>query len=172
MPSNLAEFAADYAYPKIEVQKKDRALARLMLSNIGDDDSEASSVALYLYGSVVTATTDPEISKAFRDVLAVERTHLEVFCNLAYRFGADPRLWRPVQQSVGGEKMVYWSPSRLHYATEVQTILENAIALERAQIKKYEKEIAAISEDSLILLLRRIILDEQMHIEMFRGLLK
>ncbi len=168
MPLQLPAYYTDVPYPVLRVEAKHPAYARIMLGNIGEQSSEASAYALYLYDHIITAA-EPEISEAFRAVMEAEKKHLELFSNAAFQLGADPRLW-----SVTGtaqQPMRYWSPGQLSYTANTKALLQNALALERATIAKYERQTQEIKDDSILLLLRRILLDESLHVEIFRALL-
>ena len=158
----------DFPYPAIRVEAKNPAYARMMLSNIGEQSSEMSSYALYLYNYTITVS-EPEISESFRAVMDAERKHLELFCNAAFQLGADPRLWAVTGNAA--QPMRYWSPAQLTYTANTKALLQNALALERATIAKYERQTQEIRDDGLLFLLRRILLDESMHVEIFRALL-
>ena len=157
-----------FPYPAVRVEAKNPAYARVMLGNIGDQSSEMSSYALYLYNQTITRA-EPELTEAFRVVAEVERKHLELLSDAAFQLGADPRLWA-VTGNVA-QPMRYWSPGLLSYTANTRAMLQNALALERATIAKYERQTQEIRDDGILLLLRRILLDESMHVEIFRSLL-
>jgi bacterioferritin len=178
MPTNLSEYLAELPYPDIQIETKNPVYARMMLSNLGDANSETSSFALYLYDHVVTAA-QPEISETFRLIMEAEARHMRMFSHAAFQLGANPRLWtvpgplRNPQASRGGMSQAaqYWSASQLHYSLDTRVLLNNALALERATIEKYESQAREIKDDALLLMLRRVLLDESMHVEMFRSLM-
>jgi len=157
-----------FPYPNLRVEAKNPAYARVMLGNIGDQSSEMSSYALYLYNQTITRA-EPELTEAFRVVAEVERKHLELLSDAAFQLGADPRLWA-VTGNVA-QPMRYWSPGLLSYTANTRAMLQNALALERATIAKYERQTQEIRDDGILLLLRRILLDESMHVDIFRSLL-
>ncbi|MDR2647086.1 MAG: ferritin-like domain-containing protein [Oscillospiraceae bacterium] len=167
---DLSDFIADFSYPEIGSPKKNQTYARMILNDCGGMVSEMSSYALYEYDAVITRG-DELLSPAFQQIRNTERKHLEIFLELAFALGADPRLWEvsPQPQST---KMRYWSPSRLPYAANTKVMLQNAIALERASIAVYEKQLNEIKDESVQNILRRILIDEQMHMSLFRALLE
>jgi len=168
MPQDYLSSLAQLPYPAVRAEAKNPAYARIMLGNLGDQCSEASSYALYLYNHTITAA-DTALSEAFRAVATVERQHLELLCDAAFQLGADPRLWAVTGNAA--QPMRYWSPGLLSYTANSRAMLQNALALERATIAKYERQTQEIRDDGILLLLRRILLDESMHVELFRSLL-
>ena len=168
MPQDYLTSLTQFPYPAVRVEAKNPAYARVMLGNIGDQSSEMSSYALYLYNQTITAA-DPTLTNAFRAVTEAERKHLELFCDAAFQLGADPRLWSVTGSAA--QPMRYWSPGLLTYTANPRAMVQNALALERATIAKYERQTQEIRDDGILLLLRRILLDESMHVEIFRTLL-
>ncbi|MDR1464663.1 MAG: rubrerythrin family protein [Oscillospiraceae bacterium] len=166
---NLREFHSDHPYPETTVAGKNPAYARAMLSNCAGRNSEMSAVALYFYDHIITER-DALLSSAFRAIMKVEMVHLELFEKLALHLGADPRLWEA--QTVPQPRMNYWSPARLPYATNRKLILQNALAAERAAIAIYERQQKEIQDEGVVNVLRRVLLDEQLHVELFRALLE
>jgi len=157
-----------FPYPAVRVEARNPAYARVMLGNLGDQCSEASAYALYLYNHTITAA-DPALSEVFRAVAEVERRHLELLSDAAFQLGADPRMW--AVSGKAAQPMRYWSPGLLSYTANTRAMLHNALVLERATIAKYERQAQEIRDDGILLLLRRILLDESMHVEIFRSLL-
>jgi len=170
MAQDFLSTLAGFPYPAVRVEAKNPAYARIMLGNIGDQNSETTSFALYLYNQVITSTSaDQGLTIAFQAVAEAERKHLELLSQAAFQLGADPRMWA-VTGNVA-QPMRYWSPGLLTYTANTRAMLQNALALERATIAKYERQTQEIRDDGILLLLRRILLDESMHVEIFRVLL-
>ena len=168
MAQDFLSTLTSFPYPAVRVEAKNPAYARIMLGNIGDQNSETTSFALYLYNQTITLA-EPEMSAAFQAVTEAERKHLELLSNAAFQLGADPRMWA-VTGNVA-QPMRYWSPGLLTYTANPRAMLQNALALERATIAKYERQTQEIRDDGILLLLRRILLDESMHVEIFRAML-
>ncbi|MDR2753811.1 MAG: rubrerythrin family protein [Oscillospiraceae bacterium] len=152
-------------YPAVKTAGPNIAYARMMLRNIGSRNSETSSCMLYLYDRAVT-TAYPEISNVFEQIMHTEEIHLDLFSQAAFQLGADPRAWY-----VPGGRAQYWSPAALRYTTVLRPLLQNALALERATIAEYELQIQKTQDEGLLQLLRRVLLDESMHVEIFRSLI-
>jgi len=168
MAQDFLATLTSFPYPAVRAEAKNPAYARIMLGNIGDQNSETTSFALYLYNQTITQA-EPELTAAFQAVAEVERKHLELLSLAAFQLGADPRMWA-VTGNVS-QPMRYWSPGLLTYTANPRAMLQNALALERATIAKYERQTQEIRDDGVLLLLRRILLDESMHVEIFRALL-
>ncbi|MDR2525744.1 MAG: rubrerythrin family protein [Oscillospiraceae bacterium] len=165
MTTEFSAFNADYPYPEVTPNGKNAAHARALLHNCAGEASEATSAMLYMYDGIVLEK-NAEIARAFRQITATERKHLELFAALAFALGADPRLWTAAQ---GGLR--YWTPRSIPYTVAPRRALENALALEYVTIARYERQAREIRDEGVQLLLRRVLLDEQLHVELFRSLL-
>ena len=106
-----------------------------------------------------------EVSDCFYHINMVEMHHLKMYGELALRLGADPRLW-----SWQNRQRVYWTPGYNQYPREIKTLLTNAITGEKAAIRKYQSQAESIEDPHIVALLKRIILDEELHVEILTGL--
>ncbi len=158
-------YAHPAPYPPVQVSAQNPAYARQMLSNIGSANSEMSAISLYLYNAQVTGCAFEEISSCFYQIGMVEMHHLDIFGKLALKLGADPRLW-----SWQNRQRVYWTPGFNQYPREIKALLTNAITGEKAAIRKYQSQIACIEDPDIVANLKRILLDEELHVEIFTGL--
>lgn len=149
-------------YPPIQVAGKNREYATAMLSNVGGSNSEMSAVSLYFYNNLIT---ENEIAQAFHQISIVEMHHLKIFGKLALELGADPRLWERKRN------MVWWTPSYNKYPTQLKVLLQNSLQGELAAIEKYERQASVIKDENIVENLHRIILDEQIHVEIFKEML-
>lgn len=158
-------FASQAPYPPIEVDAPNAVYAMEMLSNIGDCNSEMSAISLYFYNSIISKHPYDEIAECFHKIMIVEMHHLDIFGQLAYLLGADPRLW-----SYDGSQSVYWSPACNQYPRRIKEVLRNAAEGEQAAIDKYARQADRIEDPHIVDTLRRIIIDEEHHIEIFETL--
>ena len=151
-------------YPEVRAQGRDGRYARAMLSNMGGVVSEMSAVSLYFYNHLVT-TGVPEAAALFHEVSIVEMHHMEIFGTLALQLGADPRLW-----SIQRGRRMWWSPEYNQYVRKLGPLLQEAIRGEQAAIRKYESQLRWIGDENIRANLRRILLDERLHMEAFECL--
>lgn len=157
-------FASDLPYPPVCVNEKNFSYAKAMLDNFGGSNSEMSAVSLYLYNNLITESCE-NIPYIFHKISIVEMHHLEIFGKLARLLGENPRLW-----SYRGRQRTWWTPAYNHYPTVLKELLINAIRGETAAIQKYTYQIHHIQDLHIVELLKRIILDEEVHVSIFRRL--
>lgn len=163
---NNLKFSSDIPYPDICAKNKNQIYAKAMLDNMGGSNSEMSAISLYFYNHIIIRYHE-NISYIFHKISIVEMHHLEIFGKLALQLGGNPKLW-----TVKDKSMVYWTPGYNNYPVELETILYNALDSERAAVEKYEQQICCIKDTNIIENLKRIILDEKIHIQLFEALIK
>ncbi len=160
-------FAAEGAYPPIKIALKNTNYARAMLDNMGGENSEMSAVSLYFYNNLMTDKNYEDIAYIFHKISIVEMLHLEIFGKIAYGLGEDPRLW--IWRC---NKRVFWTPSYNHYPIEFKRLMHNALKGELSAIEKYQYQIRNIDNDCIVSNLERIIQDEQVHVDIFKQIIK
>jgi len=158
-------YEAEGPYPEVRAERRDRQVGQAILSNVGGGVSEMGAVALYLYGRFTQAGR-PEVAEALAGISITEMRHLAIFSTLARQLGEDPRLWSPWR---GGRR--YWSPEYLRYPQGLEAYLRYAIGEEREAIRKYSRQAAWIRDENVVANLRRIIADEEVHLDILRCLM-
>lgn len=159
-------FAAKAPYPPVCIDEVNKLYGRMMLDNMGGQNSEMTAVSLYLYNNLLLLD-DEHLSFTFHKISIVEMHHLEIFGQIARLMGENPRLW-----TYRGNQMFYWSPGFNSYPMEIKPLLVNAINHERQAIQKYRAQCAKIQDENIVRCLERIIMDEELHIEIFESLYK
>ena len=163
---SAAIYRSSLPYPPVNVKEKNNAYAQIILDNIGGSNSEMSAISLYVYNDLIT-DDKKNISRIFHEINIVEMRHLDIFGELTLQLGMDPRLW-----TVRNNRMIYWTPRYNKYAKDLDELLSNSLDSELAAIAKYESQTKKIKDQNIVENLQRIILDEKIHAEIFRSLLK
>lgn len=163
---NEMRFAADAPYPSVQVTHQDPELGAQILDNVGGSNSEISTIALYIYNHYITNDEFKSVGEIFRQIAMVEMHHLDIFSGLSLALGMEPRLW--TRQN---NRFQYWTPSYVNYALDLKTMVLRALNGELAAIEKYEKQIDSTDDNYIIANLQRVILDEELHVEIFRQLI-
>lgn len=163
----FTSFADPAPYPPLKTERPNPEYAAQMLANAASCSSEMTAVSMYLYDSLVLSENAAEISHIFKKMAVVEMHHLDIFLNLAFLLGADPRLW-----SQSGSRPCYWSPACSRYLCKTVPILENSLRSEQDTILQYRSQACQIRDAYIADLLNRIILDEQIHVQILKELLE
>ncbi|MEF9950982.1 MAG: ferritin family protein [Clostridium sp.] len=159
-------YKVNLPYPEIKVKSKNPTYAKIILQNYAGMVSEISAITQYVNHEQRIFKDYPEISDTLKHIAMVEMHHLQILGLLACELGADLRYW-----SEKKGKHQYWSPKYLHYEKTPQSMIKADIADEKAAIAQYEKSISEIDDNNINAILKRIILDEQLHIKILSGIL-
>lgn len=164
-PSSGCQSKVDLPYPPVAAGEANPLYARAMLSNVGGSNSEITAVSLYFYNSLVAKKQYEQIASCFQSISITEMHHLDIFGELALQLGADPRLWE--RRNTGYR---WWTPAYNNYPREIKTLLRNAIDGEKAAIRKYTRQQQLIKNDNIVENLKRIVLDEELHVQIFESM--
>lgn len=165
-PKKEIKYASSKPYPPIRICERNPLYGRMMLDNVGGQNSEMSAVSIYLYNNLLI-DEDPELSECFMKIGMVEMHHLKIFGDIARMQGENPRLW-----THKGNQMSYWTPAYNNYPIEMKPLLTNLLNGEKGAVQKYEAQCEKIDDCHIKACLERIILDEKIHIQILERLYK
>lgn len=157
---DLTKYASDLPYPKIEVEQN-VAESKLLMPVYAGSASELTAVLTYSFQRYVSPKY-PEITTALKGIAITEMHHHELLGETIYALGGYP---------VMGAR-TYWNGSLVNYTLDPRKYLRQNIVAEETAILNYERTILNLTTDSVKMLLERIILDEEVHIKIFKELLK
>lgn len=161
-----AEFKSPLPYPEIKVEEPNKEYAKLILEDYAGLVSELTAVLLYMYQSFVTINPEyKEVKEALEGIGIVEMTHLEMLAEIVIKLGANPKYC-----SVSKGRLKFWNASYVAYYTTLESVLLEALQSEKKAIAQYRKHIQIIKDKNIDDILNRIILDEELHIEIFTNL--
>jgi bacterioferritin len=157
------EFKANIPYPEIRIEKKNNNLAKHIFSSYASCVSEDVAIHNYIYQSLII--DNEEIKKILRGIAIVEMKHLSILGLLLKELG-----FKPLFLSTNDNNTEWFSGKFINYETNLNNILQDNIKSEKAAIKNYEKIISIADDKYVISIIKRIILDERLHIEIFEKL--
>ena len=154
-------FRVNLPYPEVCIDKKNKCYAALLLDNYASCVSEYTAIAQYVYAHLVTCNEC--IQDVFLGIAQVEMCHLALLGDVIVDLGVRPKF-----VSGCGET---WCSSFVPYGCSTEERLKLAINSEYQAILQYQKHIVKIKNCSIEALLERIILDEKLHVKIFKELL-
>ncbi len=154
-------------YPDINVEKKNFFYAKLLLEDYTGITSELSSITQYIYQNFNLFKINPYISKALEEIAIVEMKHLALLGKTIKLLGINPKY-----KTITNKGNVFWNSSFINYSINIKQLLIDNINIEKRAINNYKLHIAMIDDKYIKNLLKRIIEDEEVHIECFNSLLK
>lgn len=159
------EYRVNIPYPEVKVDKKDIEIAKDLLASYAGRVSEDSAIHDYVFQMMMQ--DNEEIKKILKGISIVEMHHLEILGNLIYQLGLTPLF-----ASVVEDKTKWFSGEYVNYEKNWEQTLRDNIYQEEAAIRNYEKIILKTNDENVKHILKRIILDERIHIEIFAKLLE
>ncbi|MEG2203874.1 MAG: ferritin-like domain-containing protein [Oscillospiraceae bacterium] len=155
-------------YPPARACKPCERTARIISSAYAGCLSELSAAMQYFYQSLFFAPCYPEAAKTLGCISRCEMRHIRLLGELLVSLGCPPKYRATTPQNASG----WWnaSPSFVHYDTRLESALLDNLSGEMKAIEFYRRAIQQIDDDGVCLLLRRIILDEEHHIELFKAI--
>lgn len=169
MPSNQqnpSDYAANLPYPPIQITATNTQYAALLLRNYASAISEFSSINRYNYQSLMTMNNNSDLSNALHQIAVVEMHHLYTLGQLIVMLGGNPQYI-----SIQKNHMVYWNGRMLSYNCEPSHLLQHNISAEQYAIDAYRHHCTIIEDPYIQVLLKRIILDEEVHLKVFNEFL-
>ena len=152
-------YSSPLPYPEIAVEENLQE-AKILMPNYSGMAGELTAILTYAFQSYIT--TLPELKTALEGIAETEMRHHELLGTTIAKLGGYP---------IMGAR-TYWNGSFVNYTLAPKKFLEQNIRAEENAIRNYEQTILNLSSPQIKTLIERIILDEQMHIEDFKELLK
>ena len=152
-------FASELPYPDIECAEN-IADAKLLMPLYGGPAGELTAITTYCFQSYVT-TRNKEIAAAVGGIAKTEMHHHALLGHAIVGLGGYPVM--------GGR--TYWSGSFPSYTLDPKKFLRENIAAEETAILNYERTVLALRTECVKTLIERIVLDEELHIKIFKDLI-
>lgn len=159
-------YACPDPYPPIEVDCVNPHYAQILKISFASSKSETTAVMQYAYQSWVLHTEFSEIANVMHHVAMVEMHHLEILGRLIDLLGGTPS-YSCIQRN----RQFPWNATMVFYGRMVRQMMQNNIAAEQDAIRQYQKQIQMIQDCHIQEILKRIIQDEELHIELFKKYL-
>lgn len=150
-------------YPGAENLGCNPQYAALLSGAFAGSGSETTAIAQYTAHNFYTEDY-PELHFAYQCITSTEVIHLNLLGEMILNLGRSPKF-------MTYETNTFWAGNSPVYACRVRPILLADIAGENAAIAHYKKLIQQISCEEIRGVLRRIILDEQKHVEILSAFL-
>ena len=157
----------DLPYPKIEISKKDTLYAYKIFKIYSGNLSEFTSIAQYAFQSSYL-NKYKDLSKILEEIAMVEMKHLRILADLITDLGLIPYY----VTYCCGTRANPWNSDYGDYTTDYRNMLLSNINLEVAAIKDYNELINQTNDANIKDIFKRIIQDEERHVEIFKELLR
>lgn len=153
-------------YPVIKVCKPNSYYASLLRDSYAGRDSEMTKTCQYLYHHFLMSEINKEIANILYNIAKVEMKHLEMLAKLILQLDGDPVF------KGGEEGKSYWNASYVYYGINIYDMLRKNLASEYKALKNYEEHFLIIQDDYIKDVLKSIMEDENIHIELLNSIIK
>ena len=161
--TNFQIFASDLPYPELTVRSISRRDVAVLTDDYAGRESETTAIMQYAYQSYILKEKYPEVAKILERIAIVEMSHHEMLAKAIIESGGDP---------VIAGRHCFWSGSAVNYTQSLCSVLKADLTGELGAIAAYKRTVAALTDKSVIALIERIILDEEVHVNIFRKLIE
>ena len=159
-------YASPLAYPTVQVSAPNLVYAQMLTSAFASAKSELSTVTQYIYFSWILDKQESQLRDSFRHIAQVEMHHLDLLGQTITALGGNP-----IYRSVPCTRASFWNACMLQYQGNKEKALRISIAGEQEAIDGYHRLSKLIQDQNITNLLQRIILDEQIHLQIFQEYL-
>jgi bacterioferritin len=168
MPGDISKhtkYKVDLPYPEAKVEQKNIYYANLLLQDYAGAVSEFTAVSLYIYQHFVSDDKYKSYAKIIGQISIVEMKHLELIAKTIKLLGVKPVF---VNSVCPCGRM--WTSDYVNYDTCIRGMILEDIKAETKAIENYEKHLCLINDKYIKELIERIILDEKLHLKIFKEL--
>ena len=158
------EAAAPEPYPPLEVEGPNPQYARLLGIDMAGGRGEMTSITQYLYHSWTLPDFD-NAAPTLRQIAQVEMHHLDMLGVLIEKLGGNPK-YQAVQN-----RPAIWTGGMVTYNRTPAMAIRDNMALEQSAIDTYRKQLLVIRDTHVAAVIRRILMDEEIHLLLFKRLL-
>ena len=138
--------------------------ARILLDDYAGMESELTAINQYVYQHIISEEKYEDLADALLGISIAEMEHLELLGSAILNLGGDP-----IYKSSNGRM---WNSAFVQYVKNPKVILMVNIQGEKTAIRNYRRTIEMTNNVQVKKLIERIILDEELHIQIFEKLLK
>lgn len=166
--SELDACAHNLPYPPVRVLCQNKQTVELLRPLYAGATGELTAIAQYLYQELCLDSRYPDLAALLERISIAEMRHLQILGELIVQLGGNPQYYAQTPYRRRGNANQYWNASYLVYEMDARAILTENIRAEEAAIHAYQNVICTVHEEGIRALLRRICMDEQMHLKEFQ----
>ncbi len=156
----------DLPYPSVSELTPDVRSGNIISFGYATLKGEITAVLQYVYHHFYFGLTDPDDAETLMSIAIAEMTHVDILGSAMLKLGTPPRY---VQFP---RTCVYFNTSQVSTATSPTKMLMDDIQGEMNAITDYQKMLFELKNEKAAAIIQRIILDEQLHLETLKKLLK
>ena len=157
-------YADPSPYPEVKVTEPNKYYAKIIMDDYAGKISEFTAISQYLYHDFSMRPKYNELADILENIAITEMHHMEMLSTIIKLLG-----YEPVFQNGAN---IPWSTNYVYYGKNVCDQLRGDLKSEFEAISIYERNIKVIKDPYIQDVLRRIILDEKVHVKIFEEQIK
>ena len=158
----------DLPYPEISGARQDKRNATIIRQLYSGKHSELKAILQYFYHYLYfIKICDYQTAEVVLSIIRCEIKHLQILGELLINMGEDP-VFSYIKPWGMNCEMLF----DISYSKTAEKMLLDDIAFEMVSINEYEKMIDAVDDDVVKTVLKRLSLDEELHIKALKERLK
>lgn len=168
MPGDISKhtkYIVNLPYPEPRIERQDVQYANILLQDYAGAVSEFTAINLYSYQHFVSEGEYEDYAEVIGKVSMAEMKHLELLGETIKMLGI-----KPIYIDSACPQGKLWTPCYVNFTVYIKEMLLEDIKAEMKAIDNYKYHITIIKDKYITELLKRIILDEELHLKLFREL--
>jgi bacterioferritin len=157
-------YADPSPYPEVKVSEPNQYYAKFIMNDYCGKAGEFSAISQYLYHNFSMNSKYKDLAKILENISITEMHHMDMLANMIRLLGVEPVF-------VNGSN-VFWNAGYVHYGKNVCDQILEDIKSEKEAINTYELHIKIIKDPYIQAVLKRIVLDEKLHLKILEEELK
>lgn len=168
MPGDISKhtkYIVNLPYPEPRIERQNVQYANILLKDYSGAVSEFTAINLYVYQHFVSDREYEDYAELIGGVSMAEMKHLELLGETIKLLGI-----KPVYIDNACPPGKFWTPRYVNFTTFIREMLMEDIQSEQKAIENYKYHITLIQDRYIRELLQRIIVDEELHVKLFKEL--
>ncbi|MCM1533760.1 MAG: hypothetical protein NC099_03810 [Corallococcus sp.] len=155
----MKPLVCDLPYPSIKFLTKDARSGNIISFAYATQKGELTSVLQYTYHKFFMEKKDADFARTLMQIAAAEMKHLDILGGAMLKLGVNPEFLQYPNSRL------YYNASAVSKSTLPQKIISDDIQGELDAIANYQKMLFVLKNEQVEAIIKRIILDEQLHLE-------
>lgn len=155
------------SYPKAEASAPNKDLSDRLTVLASGKDGELTAVLQYTYQHIMLPEKFAYAADILECISVTEMKHFEMLCRLITSLGGDCRC-----AVCDRSRFVYWNGACVEYSQNFTKMLRDDIRNEKKSLSAYSSFVNRSDDHKINALIRRIIKDEELHLQLLYSLLE
>lgn len=157
-------YADPSPYPEVKVIAPNQYYAKIIMDDYAGKISEFTAISQYLYHNFSLKSKYKELAEILENISITEMHHMEMLATMIKLLGYE--------SIFKNSSNVFWNANYVYYGENVCDKLKADLKSEFDAIDIYESNIKTIDDPYIQIVLKRIILDEKVHVKIFEEQIK